>query len=321
MKYVLLVLTLIAVAASPVVASSVPEDLQRVSVTIKAGNSQGSGTLVTRKVGANTVTFVWTAAHVVDGLRTTRTIVSAQGTPKILIEYKDAEIVQERQQNGRRVGEVKYDCKIIKVSDADYGEDLAVLMVRCTDAYPMAVTAKFHKDLNYLPPIGIELSHCGSLLGQFGANSYTTGVLSQTGRTLSGKGASVKVFDQVTAVAFPGSSGGGMFLKKNGEYVGMLTQGVTQLQGFNFIVPMRRIHTWAKVAKIEWAIDPSSKMPSLAEIDVIPVEDAGSSPGGYSERSPAAGGSDAPRVKPPFSFDRAIDWVDRYMSDLFGHTR
>ena len=69
------------------------------------------------------------------------------------------------------------------------------------------------------------------------------------------KGANTKVFDQVTAVAFPGSSGGGMFLKANGEYIGMLTQGVMKLQGFNFIVPLRRINAWAKEAKVEWAID------------------------------------------------------------------
>jgi hypothetical protein len=325
MKYVLLILTAIALAVGPAVAS-VPDDLQQVSVTIKAGNSQGSGTLVTRKVGDNTVTFVWTAAHVVDGLRTTRTVVSLQGTPKILIEYKDAEIVQERQQDGRRVGEVKYDCKVVKVSDADYGEDLAVLMVRCKDAYPLNVCAKFHKDLRYIPPIGIELSHCGSLLGQFGANSYTTGVLSQTGRTLPGRGASVKVFDQVTAVAFPGSSGGGVFLKENGEYMGMLTQGVRQSQGFNFIVPVRRIHAWAKDAKIEWAIDPNVPMPSLKEIDAILVEDAGSSPGGYPERNPAGGNpGDLPTFKPPFDFDSAIQSVQKYMrgwaDSLFGRTR
>ena len=101
MKYVLLVLTLIALTAGPAVAS-VPEDLQRVSVTIKAGNAQGSGTLVTRKIGDDTVTFIWTAAHVVDGLRATRTVVTPQGTPRILVEYRDAEIVQERQQDGRR---------------------------------------------------------------------------------------------------------------------------------------------------------------------------------------------------------------------------
>ena len=141
MKYVLLVLTLVALAVAPVVAS-VPDDLQQVCVTIKAGDAQGSGTLVTRKVGEDTVSFVWTAAHVVEGLRTTRTVVTPQGTSKILVEYRDAEIVQERQQNGRRVGEVKYDCKIVKVSDADYGEDLALLMVRCKGAYPLSVSAK-----------------------------------------------------------------------------------------------------------------------------------------------------------------------------------
>jgi S1-C subfamily serine protease len=317
MKYLLLALTFLALTVAPAVAS-VPDDLQRVSVTIKAGSAQGSGTLVTRKIGDETVTFVWTAAHVVDGLRTTRTIVTPQGTPRILVEYRDAEIVQERQQNGRRVGEVKYDCKIIKVSDADYGEDLALLMVRCKGAYPLNICAKFHKDANYIPPIGVELSHCGSLLGQFGANSYTTGVLSQTGRTLPMKGANVKVFDQVTAVAFPGSSGGGMFLKENGEYIGMLTQGVMKLQGFNFIVPVRRIHEWAKASKIEWATDPAVEMPTMKEIEAISVEDAGQSPGGYPQHNPAGGideGS-APAAKPPLNFNDAIEWLTKCARSL-----
>ncbi len=304
MKYVLLVLTLIALAA-PAVAG-VPDDLQRVSVTIKAADAQGSGTLVTRKIGEDTVTFVWTAAHVVDGLRTTRTVVTPQGTPRILVEYRDAEIVQERQQDGRRVGEVKYDCKVIKASDADYGEDLAVLMVRCKGAYPLNVCAKFHKDLNYIPPIGVELAHCGSLLGQFGANSYTTGVLSQTGRTLPQKGANVKVFDQVTAAAFPGSSGGGMFLKENGEYIGMLTQGVMKMQGFNFIVPVRRIHAWATASKIEWAINPDAPMPTLKEIDAIPVEDAG--------LAPISRSSGEPTLAPVCDFDRVMDWVRHFFN-------
>ncbi len=308
MKYVLLILTLIALAATPAVAS-VPDDLQSVSVTIKAGNAQGSGNLVTRKIGDDTITFVWTAAHVIDGLRTTRTVITPAGASKVLVEYRDAEIVQERQQNGRRVGEVKYDCKIIKVSDADYGEDLALLMVRCKNAYPLSANTKFHLEASYIPPIGVELAHCGSLLGQFGANSYTTGVLSQTGRTLPMKGATVKVFDQVTAVAFPGSSGGGMYLKADGVYIGMLTQGVMKLQGFNFIVPVRRIHEWAKASKIEWAIDPNAEMPTLKEIDAMPVEDAGIAP----ESHPTGVAPDmaAPCFKPPFNFDDAIQWVEK----------
>ena len=181
-------------------------------------------------------------------------------------------------------------------------------MVRRMNAYPLAVSAKFKTGMNYIPAIGVELSHCGSLLGQFGANSYTEGVLSQVGRTLEMKGANVKVFDQVTAVAFPGSSGGGMFLKANGEYVGMLTQGVMKLQGFNFIVPVRRIHAFAKAAKIEWAIDPQAKLPTLAEIEAMPVEDGGSPSGSFrGEPLPAA-------FKPPLDFDAALGWAKRFFA-------
>ena len=278
MKYLVLALLSFALLGSAVVAG-VPDDLQNVSVTIKAEQFQGSGTLVTRQIGEDTISFVWTAGHVVSSLRSVRRVIT-KGSERFVVEYRDPEIVQERQQGGRRVGEVKYDCKVVKVTDADYGDDLALLMVRCKNAYPISASAKFHLDINYIPPIGVELSHCGSLLGQFGANSYTTGVLSQTGRTLKMKGANVRVFDQVTAVAFPGSSGGGMFLKADGTYIGMLTQGVMQLQGFNFIVPVRRIHAFANEAKLGWALDPSIPMPSLQEIDAISVETEGLVPGG-----------------------------------------
>jgi len=269
-------------AAEPAKPStSVPEQLQEISVTVKSGFAQGSGTLVTRRVGNETVTFVWTAGHVVDNLRTIRKVIDDRGNSKILVKFKDPVIVAERHQNGRRVGQQTLDCKVIKYSDVDYGEDLAVLMIRLRGAYPLDTSAKFHPDVNYIPPIGADLSHCGSLLGQFGANSYTTGVLSQTGRLLEESGANKPVFDQVTAVAFPGSSGGGVYLKGDGVYIGMLTQGVTALQGFNFIVPVRRIHSWAADSGIEWALDPSVPMPSMAEIEAIPVEELGSIPVGF----------------------------------------
>ena len=271
MKYLLMIAILFAPCFS---FAGVPDDLQGVSVTIKAGNGQGSGTLITRKIGDDSVSFVWTAAHVVDGLRSTRSVI-VNGYTKTLIEYKDAEVVQEIQQDGRRIGEVKYDAKIIKVSDASYGEDLALLMVRRKNAYSDGISAKFKEDKDYIPAIGMKLVHVGSLLGQFGANSFTNGLVSQTGRTLPGKGASVKVFDQVTVTAFPGSSGGGVFDEATGEYVGMLTQGISQSQGFNFIVPVRRINAWTVSAKIGWALDSKVKMPTLAEIDAIQVEDAG----------------------------------------------
>ena len=254
------------------VLGATPEQLQDVSVTIKAGEAQGSGSIVTRKIGNDSISFVWTAAHVINNLRVTRKTISPTGV-KTTVEFKDPEVLQERKQDGRRVGEVKFTCKVVKFSDADYGEDLALLMVRCKNAYPLEVSMKFESK-GYIPSIGTELSHCGSLMGQFGANSYTTGLVSQVGRTLEQKGANVQVFDQVTVTAFPGSSGGGVFLRDSGVYVGMLTQGVMKLQGFNFVVPVRRIHAWADKSGIAWALD-DSPVPSLEEIEKIEVEDGG----------------------------------------------
>ena len=273
MKSVLAFLVAFVLLASSAFAA-VPDDLQAVSVTIKAGDCQGSGSLITRTIGEDTISFVLTAAHVVDELRTTRSVI-VNGNTKILVEYKDAEIVQELQQDGRRIGEVKYEAKVIKVSDADYGEDLALLMVRRKNAYSLSISTKFKTEKNYIPDIGTKLVHVGSLLGQFGANSFTNGLVSQTGRTLTMKGANVKVFDQTTVTAFPGSSGGGVFLEDTGEYIGMLTQGVRQLQGFNFIVPVRRIHEWATTTNIEWAVDPAAKTPTMKEINALAVEDSG----------------------------------------------
>jgi len=330
-KCVLLVAMLVAFAAGGSVpaaepAFSVPDYLQMISVTIRSENAQGSGTLVTRKIDGDLVSFVWTAGHVIDHLRVVRKIITADGGVRILVEFKDAEIIQECKQDGRRVGEVKLNARVIKFSDADYGEDLALLMIRRRNVYSLSDTAKFKRDINYVPPIGVELSHCGSLLGQFGANSYTTGVLSQTGRTLAMKGASVKVFDQVTAVAFPGSSGGGMYLKDTGEYIGMLTQGVQQMQGFNFIVPVRRIHAFARSAKIEWAVDSKVPSPTLNQIDNLPVEDSGVLPAGLpsSDRAPPPADT-----RSGFDFSHAIDWVEQFsryplrdrVDNFFGRTR
>jgi hypothetical protein len=90
-----------------------------------------------------------------------------------------------------------------------------------------------------------------------------------------------------------------------------------KLQGFNFIVPVRRIHAWSKAAKIEWAIDPNAEMPTLKEIEAIPVEDAGQSPSGPSSGGGRSGGPDeggAPCSKPAFGFNDAIRWVERWFT-------
>ena len=116
----------------------------------------------------------------------------------------------------------------------------------------------------------------GSLLGDLGSNSFTTGVTSQVGRLLAVTPDSAEaVFDQTSAIAFPGSSGGGVYNMETGEYVGMLTAGIRDAQGFHWYVPVRRMHSWAKRMNLEWALDASVLMPSKKELKAIPIEDVG----------------------------------------------
>ena len=205
----LLVATFLSVASIPSVRDtavyaedkkaeqSIPAFLQDISVTISANRSEGSGVAFTR----DGITFIWTAAHVVSGLRSTR--------------------------------------------------------------------------------------------GQLGSNSMTAGIVSQHGRVLSGLNG---VFDQTTVTAFPGSSGGGVYLE-DGRYIGMLVRGAGE--GFNLIVPVRRMRTWAKEANVEWAMDPTAKMPTPEELSKLPVEFTGT-------KFSANAGTDADKKKANKSFPRQI---------------
>lgn len=260
------------VSAASVFADVSVEKLSEISVTIKTDRGKGSGTLFVRKHGDDNVAYVWTAAHVIESLRKVRPVIDTKtGTNKFVVEFKDAEIVQELNQEGRRIGEIKMDAEVIRYSDAEQGHDLAILRVRKKNFVPAEQTARFYLG-DKIPGQGTELYHVGSLLGQVGANSLTTGIVSQTGRVLK-FGANAVIFDQTTVTAFPGSSGGGTYLKDTGGYMGMLVRGAGET--FNLIVPVRRMREWAKKAGVEFAIDPSVEMPSDDDLKKIPVEDSG----------------------------------------------
>ena len=255
-----------AVAHEQKLPKDVPAYMQAISVTIKAGFSEGSGVAIDR----NGTTFVWTAGHVVDGLRSMRKVTDPKtGTQRTIIEFEDAKIVKTLVEDGRTVGYLHLDAEVIRYSDADHGHDLAILKVRKKGA--IKTSAVFYDEAKP-PKLGTQLFHVGSLLGVVGSNSLTTGIVSAHGR-LIGK----TVYDQTTVTAFPGSSGGGVYLT-DGRYVGMLVRGAGE--GFNLIVPVRRMRSWAKKAKVEWALDPRVKLPTEEERKKIPIEDIGANFGG-----------------------------------------
>jgi hypothetical protein len=232
----------------------IPNYLQDISVTIRAGNAEGSG-IVTNIDGD---CYVLTCAHVCRHLRVTRTIEDSEtGRPKTVIDWEDAEVVKEHVEDGRLVGQTRMQAFVIKYSDADHGEDLAILKVRKKNLFPTRVTFYLDKEKDgkpKLPTLGTELWHMGSFLGQGGSNSLSSGMVSSVGRVYEGN-----VYDQTNCTAFRGSSGGGVYLK-DGRYHSMLVRGAGET--FNLVVPMRRIESWAKRVKMDWILNP----------DVAPVK-------------------------------------------------
>ena len=256
---------------APPKAVSIADHLQNVSVTIRSegpwSTGEGSGVIFTRRDSkGNSVNFVWTAAHVVDNLRLTKRVL-VDGTYKTIVHFKDAVVVKEIRQNGRTVGRLQMDAEVLKYSESEDGQDLALLRVRKLNFVTDSVVFYLKKDI---PSLGTDLLHVGSLLGQFGANSMTSGIMSQHGRIL--KDLNKRIFDQTTCTAFPGSSGGGVYLKNDARYVGMLVRGAGE--GFNLIVPVRRMAEYCQENKMMWALDKNVPMPTEAELKRMPIENA-----------------------------------------------
>lgn len=250
--------------------TSIPQHLQDVSVTIiSEGNgqsSEGSGIIFTRKnKNGDNINFIWTAAHVIDNLKTTREVVVG-GVKKTIVEFKDPKILKEIREDGRTIGRLELDAEVIKFSDVETGHDLALLRLRKKNFLQDSVV--FHLEPK-LPELGTDLVHVGSLLGSSGANSMTAGIYSQHGRVLPYL--NKFIFDQTTVTAFRGSSGGGVFLKHNAEYVGMLVRGAGET--FNLIVPVRRMKDFCEKNKLMWALDVKIPLPDDDELKKIAVEE------------------------------------------------
>jgi hypothetical protein len=258
--WILLVFPLLVITDD--IAADIAADLQEVSVTIKSKSSEGSGVIIKR----GDYNFVLTAGHVISDLRRLRQIIDPRtGSTRNIIEFDEAKVIQNIYENGREVGQLEMLAVVICFSDAEYGEDIALLRILKSNFINASVS--FYLD-DMVPAVGTELYHVGSLHGHFGSNSVTTGIISQIGRIHKGK-----LYDQTNCTAFPGSSGGGVFIKENGECIGLLVRGSGGT--FNLLVPIRRIQEWAKRMNVEFVLDPSVRVPSIEDMRKIPIQDLG----------------------------------------------
>lgn len=251
-------ISLVAIVPLPAADTvvSLPVYLQEVSLMVLSPSGSGSGVVVTTKSGTS---WVWTAAHVVEPLRRER---EENGNKKI-VTFGDAKVCKIIVQSGRTVAKLEADAEIVRYSDADRGQDLALLRIRMS-GFP-AASAKFYLD-EAIPGVDTALYHCGSQHGEIGANTLTRGYVTALGRLITDH-----VFDQSSCPAKPGSSGGGIFLQADGRYIGMLVRGSGDT--FNFYVPIRRMREFAKKSGVEFTLDPSLSEPSDADLRAKPIED------------------------------------------------
>jgi len=235
------------------------------SVVVMTAHGSGSGTLFTRLDSeGKPVHLVWTAGHVVNTCRSVYTALDPEGHALQKTKWEPVNIVIPLVQDGRTVGSGNLIADVIQYSNYETGDDLAILKIR--DSRFPGVKTDFWLRRSILP-VGSEVSTVGSPLGLIGANTFSTGMINYIGRQIMGR-----VFDQTSTVVYGGSSGSGVF-SSDGKYIGMLTM-MTQPQ-MGYIIPVRRIQSWATRAHVMWAMDRNVPMPSAASLAILPIENDG----------------------------------------------
>jgi len=273
----LIVFLLAAFAVPARAGDDLGSRLQAVSVTIRSERGEGSGVCVNR--GGET--FILTAGHVIaDNRHVEHLLDSEKGATRTVPKFDPLLVTKELLEDGRSIGKLTIEAEVVAYSSSEHGQDLALLHLRKRGLVKESAVFAPAGDP---PGIGTPLNHVGSLLGQQGSNSFTTGVYSQIGRVLFGR-----VFDQTTCAAFPGSSGGGVF-DAQGRYVGMIVRGAGET--FNLIVPVRRIREWAGEQNLNFLFDESlgqtgpatAGAPDLKKVKLELLEPVSESSGGRDE--------------------------------------
>lgn len=216
----------------------------------------GSGVVITR----NGITYVITAGHVVKDDRGEVNRYDEFGRKSTEIMFRDVFVVQEVMENGDVKGRITTGAEVIRYEPPD-GLDIAVLRLKGKQF--AGTNAKFYlEDKTPLP--GTPIIHCGSMRGEFGINTFSTGIVAQTGHQVYGK-----QLDRSTCTLYPGSSGGGIFLQ-DGRCIGIAT--MTTGENLNHFVPIRRIMNWAKIQGLAFLFDERLPVPSYEDIRRHPIE-------------------------------------------------
>lgn len=222
------------------------------SVIVIGRGTLGTGVIVTR----GKTSYVWTVAHVLEGLIETKVETDKDGVTHIVQKVKgDAKIIKHIFKNGEAVEQIVADGEIVRY---DKAADLAIIRIK---GGVFDSNCDFH--VSFVPPeLGTSLIHLGHYRGMGGSYTLSTGIISYTTRRYF-----EQIYDQTTTTATQGCSGGGVFLQ-NGECVGLMDRviSIDLVNGAggdnaNFIIPVRYMMLWAIKNNCLFLIDKSLPIP------------------------------------------------------------
>ena len=202
------------------------------TVVVQTGPGHGSGILFTRPGG----TFIWTAAHVIQG------VMRPDGS------FRDVMI---------RHGSQRAMARVLRCGDAPVAQDIALLQII---EGSLEGDARFYKAFNEVE-VGQEIIHCGSPFdNRLNENLLFFGHISHVGRMFSLPNLEPRIVDQCDVNALPGCSGGPIFDAETGDVLGFLS--MAGAPGLTAVVPTRCIYEWAKTHDCLWAFDPEIPLPA-----------------------------------------------------------
>ncbi len=217
--------------------------------------------------------FAWTDAHVVEGAEhITRGVDPHTGLERPYVNYDEVRLKKDSYSDGRKSGESSHSAKIIRYSKT---HDLALLLLNDPSGVKQGV-----RFARWLPSEGRAIWHVGSMHGSMGENSVSEGCIAKVGRLrLSYRPDDFKgiIYDQVSLHSHKGCSGGGVFDKRTGDCLGLITEFMDYDRtyglsyGAMFISPARRIREFAKRYSCEYAVDDSVGVPSQEQLLAGPI--------------------------------------------------
>lgn len=230
-----------------IMGNEISDKLQNMSVTVKTDKGTGSGTIFYSKDKM----YVLTAGHVVcDSLEVNKGLCEVERT----IFSK-----------GKEIGSYTRKAKLVAISmpEEKGGIDLALLEVK--GGKDERSGSVFLED-NILE-VGDKIHHIGSLYGDI-TNSYITGTISRMDYNIPDFTDST--FNVANLNGRPGSSGGGVFLEKDGvfKYCGMVVRGDNG--GCMLLKPVEVIKKWLKENNFNDVVDPEGVN---EKVRVMPRED------------------------------------------------